>query len=113
MLCVFLVLAGCDAPQAAKHRRLHSVNARTACYTMSVGALVKSCAKMLDCTEQLDGTYTLDALPDTVCWNFDEFSVLRLLQNPHILLALAGAIGLVLLDGGLATGGWCYHRPCV
>ena len=52
---------------------------------MSVGALVKSCAKTLDCTQQPDGSYTLDALPDTVCW-----------EGNHMVLASAGAIGLVV-----------------
>ena len=52
---------------------------------MAVGALVKSCAKMLDCTEQPDGTSTLDVLPDTVCW-----------QGVHAeLLAPLGAVGLI------------------
>ena len=68
-LCVLLTVPECTVCcRSSKHRTLHSINARTAFYTMAVGALVKSCAKMLDCTEQLDGTSTLDVLPDTVCW---------------------------------------------
>ena len=68
-LCVLLTVPECTVCcRSSKHRTLHSINARTAFYTMSVGALVKSCAKMLDCTEQPDGTSTMDVLPDTVCW---------------------------------------------
>ena len=57
---------------------------------MSVGALVKSCAKMLDCTQQPDGSYTLDALPDMVCWEGH-----RHLDRSHPFFASLGAIGLV------------------
>ena len=69
-ICLFLTVPECTRRfRSTDHRTLHSINARTAFYTMAVGALVKSCAKMLDCTEQLDGTSTLDVLPDTVCWH--------------------------------------------
>ena len=56
---------------------------------MSVGALVKSCAKMLDCTQQPDGSYTLDALPDVACWDADD--------GGHLFFfAPMGVIGLVI-----------------
>ena len=85
-LCVLLTVPECTkCCRSTEHRTLHSINARTAFYTMSVGALVKSCAKMLDCTQQPDGSYTLDALPDLVCW-----------EGNHMTLASAGAIGLVV-----------------
>ena len=68
-ICLFLTVPECTKCfRSTDHRTLHSINARTAFYTMAVGALVKSCAKMLDCTEQPDGTSTMDVLPDTVCW---------------------------------------------
>ena len=71
--------------RATEHRTLHSINARVAFYTISVGALVKSCAKMLDCTQQPDGASTLDVLPGTVCWT-----------GVHLeLLAPLGAAGLI------------------
>eukprot|EP01045_Picozoa_sp_COSAG04_P034757 COSAG04_NODE_7746_length_1073_cov_2.365188_1_plen_124_part_10 len=85
-LCVLLTVPECTkCCRATEHRTLHSINTRTAFYTMSVGALVKSCAKMLDCTEQPDGSYTLDALPDMECWDGDHLEI----------FAPAGAIGLV------------------
>jgi len=85
-ICLFLTVPECThCFRSTDHRTLHSINARTAFYTMAVGALVKSCAKMLDCTEQPDGTSTLDVLPDTVCW-----------QGVHAeLLAPLGAVGLI------------------
>ena len=84
-LCVLLTVPECTVCcRSSKHRTLHSINARTAFYTMSVGALVKSCAKMLDCTQQPDGSYTLDAVPDLACWG-----------GNHTGLASAGAIMLV------------------
>jgi len=85
-ICLFLTVPECThCFRSTDHRTLHSINARTAFYTMAVGALVKSCAKMLDCTEQPDGTSTLDVLPDTVCW-----------QGFHAeLLAPLGGFGLI------------------
>ena len=47
-LCVLLTVPECTKRcRSTEHRTLHSINARTAFYTMSVGALVKSCAKTL------------------------------------------------------------------
>ena len=88
-LCVLLTVPECTkCCRATEHRTLHSINARTAFYTMSVGALVKSCAKMLDCTQQPDGSYTLDAMPDIPCWEHSAWI--------HLYgLAPAGAVGLV------------------
>ena len=75
-LCVLLTVPECTKGcRSTEHRTLHSINARTAFYTISVGALVKSCAKMLDCTQQPDGSYSLDALPDLPCWEFDDNEV--------------------------------------
>ena len=69
MLFVLLTVPACTVCcRSTDHRTLHSNNACIAFYTLSVGALVKSCAKMLDCTEQPDGSYRLDAMPDVVCW---------------------------------------------
>ena len=86
-ICLFLTVPECThCFRSADHRTLHSINARTAFYTMAVGALVKSCAKMLDCTQQPDQSYTLDVLPDTVCW-----------EGVHAeLLAPLGAVGLLV-----------------
>ncbi len=85
-LCVLLTVPEFTVCcRSSKHRTLHSINARVAFFTISVGALVKSCAKMLDCTQQPDGSYTLDALPDMECWDGQHSK----------LLAPAGAIGLV------------------
>jgi hypothetical protein len=65
------------------------VQARTAFFTMAVGALAKSCAKMLDCTSQqtsISGeAATLDALPEMACWEGD-----------HIPMAALGAVGLLV-----------------
>ena len=56
---------------------------------MAVGALAKSCAKMLDCTSQqtsISGeAATLDALPEMACWEGD-----------HIPMAALGAVGLLV-----------------
>ena len=49
---------------------------------MAVGALTKSCAKMLDCTGNPDGTSTLDTLPDMLCW-----------EGNHLVYAGLGAAG--------------------
>ena len=91
-LCMLLTVPACTKDcRSTEHRTLHSINARTAFYTISVGALVKSCAKMLDCTQQPDGSYTLDALPDLVCWDGTDLDA-----DPQIWMpASAGAIGLV------------------
>ena len=51
---------------------------------MSVGALTKSCTKMLDCTSSGD-TMTLDALPDVTCWEGD-----------HLPMAALGGVGLIV-----------------
>ena len=51
---------------------------------MAVGALTKSCTKMLDCTSTGD-TSTLDALPDVTCW-----------QGSHLPLAALGGAGLIV-----------------
>ena len=85
-ICAFLTVPqlskGC---RSTEHRTLHSMNARTAFYTMAVGALIKSCAKMIDCTWlEVDGTYRLDSLPDTVC-----------LHGFHRTMATLGVLGLV------------------
>ena len=72
--------------RSPEHRTHHSINARTAFYTMAVGALVKSCAKMLDCTAQTDGTATLDVLPDTVCWQDFHATVLAPLGTAGLLV---------------------------
>ena len=84
-LCLLLTVPECTkCCRMSDHRTLHSINARTACYTMAIGALVKSCAKMLDCSIQPDGTASLDVLPDMVCW-----------QGFHLVLAALGALGLL------------------
>ena len=54
---------------------------------MAVGALTKSCAKMLDCTKSTDDTFTLDALPGVTCW-----------EGEHLPMAALGAVHL-LRDG--------------
>ena len=73
---------------------------------MAVGALTKSCTKMLDCTSTGD-TSTLDALPDVTCW-----------QGSHLPLAALGGAGLIVycvlvplklymtLRGHAADGEW-------
>ena len=82
----FLTLPACTACCRSKdHRTLHSINARTAFFTMAVGALCKSCATLLDCTLQPDGTPTLDVLPDLTCW-----------KGIHIVLAPAGVVMMLL-----------------
>ena len=87
-MCLLLTVPECTkCCRTADHRTLHSINARAALYTLAIGALVNSCAKMLDCTLQPDGTYTLDAQPELTCWEDDQ---------PHVLLAPLGAIGLVI-----------------
>ena len=57
------------------HRALHSTNAMIALWTISLGPLVKSCLRTIDCTGQDDiikddGSYriALDSNPAIECW---------------------------------------------
>ena len=85
-LCVLLTVPECTKGcRSTEHRTLHSINARTAFYTITVASLVKSCATMVDCTSQPDGTATLDVLPDIVCW-----------EGGHTKLAFLGLAGLLI-----------------
>jgi hypothetical protein len=52
---------------------------------MAVGALTKSCAKMLDCTKSTGDAFTLDALPGVTCW-----------EGEHLPMAVLGAAGLFI-----------------
>jgi hypothetical protein len=66
-----------------------------------------SCLQMLDCTDNPDGTSTLDTLPDMICW-----------EGNHSLFAAMGAAGLLLysvlvprklfltVKGSAADGKW-------
>jgi hypothetical protein len=51
----------------SEHRTLHAINARTAAYTLALPGLTRAWIKFLDCTQQPDGTFTLDALPVEHC----------------------------------------------
>ena len=51
----------------SKHRTLHAINARTAAYTLALPALTRAWVKYVDCTEQPDGTFTWDAMPEKEC----------------------------------------------
>ena len=53
------------------HRALHSTNAMIAVWCISLGPLIKSCIRTVDCTYQpqyIPPVYTLDAMPDISCW---------------------------------------------
>ena len=51
----------------SEHRTLHAINARTAAYTLALPALTRAWIKFVDCTEQPDGRFTLDGLPEGEC----------------------------------------------
>ena len=53
----------------SEHRTLHAINARTAAYTLALPALTRAWIKFVDCTEQPDGRFTLDGLPEQECNN--------------------------------------------
>ena len=52
-------------------QRRHATNAIVAVYTMSSSLMLRSCMQSLDCTEQVDGTFTLDILPAILCYETD------------------------------------------
>ena len=54
----------------SEHRTLHAINARTAAYTLALPALTRAWVKWVDCTEQPDGMFVLDGLPETECRGF-------------------------------------------
>eukprot|EP01043_Picozoa_sp_COSAG02_P020284 COSAG02_NODE_997_length_15333_cov_13.688526_14_plen_271_part_00 len=65
IMCLLLTV-----PQAtvcfreSDHRTLHSINARTAAYTLALPALTRAWVKMVDCTDgELDGAFTHKARP--------------------------------------------------
>ena len=73
IMCLLLT-----APQAtvcfreSDHRTLHSINARTAAYTLALPALTRAWVKMVDCTDgELDGAFTRKRLPAPTCGNFE------------------------------------------
>jgi hypothetical protein len=87
-----VVQANIDVTQANKAHdgRMtshHAHNAMTALYTVAVSMLVRSCGKALDCTKP-EGSeqYTMDSLPDVICWDTDV----------HITLWQLGAAGMLL-----------------
>jgi hypothetical protein len=51
----------------SEHRTLHSINARTAAYTLALPSLTRSWIKLVDCSLQPDGTYKLVAHPGIEC----------------------------------------------
>lgn len=48
---------------ASGNKTRHAINARTAAYTIALPALTRAWVQLLDFTEQPDGTYTLDGMP--------------------------------------------------
>lgn len=63
---------------------MHSINARTAAYTLALSSLTKAWARFFDCSEQLDGTYTFDALPSMEC--------LSPVGRAYVLLGVIGCL---------------------
>ena len=60
-----------DLAEKARHSR----NAMNAIFTIGLMALIRSCLKVIDCTDQADlGYSTLDALPDIQCFTGDHVS---------------------------------------
>jgi len=91
------------------HRALHSTNAMIAIWTISLGPLVKSCVKAVDCTQMqmpvidengLNTTYTLvyrlDAMPDIECWSYDSF-VFVIVASLAIIFLLFYAVMMPLI----------------
>ena len=100
-ICILLTI-----PAIAGHERwLHSTNARTAVYTLALGSLVRSCARCLDCSQEVHewcsfsvgeddsshchtehtGTYHLDVLPSVQCF-----------RGSHTVVTIAAAILLTI-----------------
>ena len=126
VVCLLLAVPRCIAMGSSSGDvTLHSINAGTAFYTMAVGSLVKSCAKVIDCTSHQGGLAppTLDALPDMTCW-----------EGSHWALASLGLVGLLVYcvvvpvklfsnlrasaadgefsDDELQKGGWLILKVC-
>ena len=67
-LCVLITVPELTACcRRSEHRTLHAINARTAAYTLALPALTRAWIKWVDCTEQPDGRFTLDGLPEGEC----------------------------------------------
>jgi len=60
LMCMALTLPQATACfRELDHRTLHSINARTAAYTLALPALTRAWVKMVDCTDgELDGAFT-------------------------------------------------------
>lgn len=103
-----LALGKLCCAEACTRQRLHSTNALTALYTLSVGALAKSCLHTFDCTQQPQlGYSTLDSDPAIVCDGPKQTEYFS-------LMAGAGMLGFVLyavvLPLGLFRRLWRAHR---
>merc|ERR1711871_1489248 len=84
-----------------KQRRLHATNAMVAVWTISLGPLVKSCIRAIDCSDFQEGGETISSLstmPEIECWPTGSVAILDdgTLENAFWIIMPLGMLLLLL-----------------